>query len=83
MKVRLDEHTTIDTYDEQTTWVCTYIRLMPSADAIWLPANAVIECRCFVDARSTCPRYTIQVFVAPTADDAVREVASYSWEGGG
>jgi len=83
VKVQVDDATDIDTYQQQTTWACTYIRLLSSRDAIWLPKDAVVVCECFVDVSSYRPKYTIDVLVALNAVSERVRVTSYSWQGDG
>ena len=71
----------IDTYAQQSTWMCTYIRLLETP--LPLPMGAHIECACRVDASTHCPRYQIDVSVAAAVDVGLQHVANFAWEGCG
>ena len=81
--VNVDGQTSIDVYKERTTWTCTYVRLLDTDSAIWLPAGAIIECACTVDASTHCPAYSIEVRVSPDDEAPLRYVADFSWRGDG
>jgi len=82
--VDLDESTTIDAYRERTTWTCTYVRLLDAGHGIWLPAGAMIECTCHVDASTHCPEYSIAVRVSRDGtEQSLVHVTEFSWRGDG
>ena len=81
--VQVDEQASIDAYHERTTWTCTYVRLFDAESAIWLPAGALIECACTVDATTHCPAYSVDVSVSIDGNAPVRRVAGFSWRGDG
>ena len=81
--VNLDDVNSIDAYRERTTWTCSYVRLFDEKDAIWLPAGALIECVCTVDASTNHPAYSVRVSVAHGAHAPMQHVANYSWQGDG
>mmetsp|Transcript_28642 Transcript_28642/g.61623 ORF Transcript_28642/g.61623 Transcript_28642/m.61623 type:complete len:180 (-) Transcript_28642:378-917(-) len=81
--VDLDGVAAIDVYRERTTWTCTYVRLLDAANAVWMPAGAVIELVCVVDASTHCPCYTIRAAVSRDGVEPLMHVAGFSWRGDG
>ena len=79
--MQVDGEEMIDTYEQQTTWMCTYIRLLDAP--VFLPMGARIRCLCHVDASTHCPRYSVSVSVAPTVCAPLQHVADFAWEGCG
>jgi len=80
---QLDAATAIDVYNEPTTWTCSYVRLLDDAHAVWLPAGALIECTCDVDASSDCPTYSIRVRVSHNGQLPTTHLTEFSWRGEG
>ena len=80
----LDDVVSINSYEQPTTWTCTYLRLFERGGEMWLPAGARIICSCHVDVGSDCPSYSIDVSVGPSdASIPARPVTSFSWSGDG
>ena len=84
MRVHLDAATTIDAYEQPTTWTCTYLRLLERGTEVWLPAGARVVCECHAHVGSDCARYAIDVAVGPPdASVPLRHITSFSWSGDG
>ena len=79
---QLDAETRLDASAAPTTWSCLYIRLLPVARSVWLPAGSTVRCNCTVDAGGVCCHYRVEVAVAPPGEPP-REVAEYTWSGDG
>ena len=82
--VDVDEANRIDTHRERTTWTCTYVRLLDTQDAVWLPSGSLIECVCNVDASTDSPAYSVKVSASCAGDTGpLRHVADFAWRGDG
>jgi hypothetical protein len=71
----------VDSWRERTTWTCTYVRLLEQP--LSLPAAALIECTCTVDASTHCPAYSVAVRVKKDREAPWEHVTEYSWDGDG
>lgn len=81
LAVELDEFETIDSHKQTTSWSCTYIRLFAAADAVFLPAGAMVRFTCMTDVSSDCPEYTVHVSIARDAQEQLCHLTTYSWRG--
>ena len=85
LRVELDEHTSIDTHVEDTSWECLYVKLLPTP--LWLPTASIIRCTCNVNATTDAPWYSIVVsYSAPAAagcDPSFTPLTEYTWGGDG
>ena len=86
--VELDATTTLDTFEQHTSWECSYMRLLPTP--LWLPEGSRLELRCHVEAATEAPAYRVDVYadvarapgaVAPA--ERLAHVVSFSWSGDG
>ena len=82
LRALLDADTALDARAQRTTWSCLYVRLLPTAEAVWLPAGSAIACRCAVDVAGECAHYAIEVEAA-VPGEPLRSVASFAWSGDG
>ena len=82
LKATLDEHTCIDSREQDTTWSCIYIRLLAAAEAVWLPQGSTIQCSCRIDVRGECSHYALDVSAAPPGE-ALAAITSFAWSGDG
>lgn len=88
LRVQLDASTTLDAYEQATTWECSYVRLL--AAPIHLAGGARIEFRCHVEAGTDSPAYRVDVFVQQQqqpmqhhAEAPLAHVVTFSWSGDG
>lgn len=87
LQVQLDETTALDTFEQSTTWECTYVKLLEVP--LWLRGGAQLEFRCRVHASIDCPSYYVDVFAQTepiflaSLDRRLSHIASYAWSGDG
>ncbi|CAE8630778.1 unnamed protein product [Polarella glacialis] len=75
--VNLDETTTIDTLESETTWNTTYVKLVDVG--VWLPKGSRILCHCDTRYLGSRHCYSVSVLIGEAGQETF--FADFSWEG--
>ena len=76
--IDMDRITTLDVLAVPTTWCTTYVRLLE--EAIFLPANSLMTCRCRAAAYGPAVQYSVEVWLGTPVNNSA-PLASFEWAG--